>query len=78
MTVTVPSSLSPVCCATGGPDKLLLNLRDNLYAPLLLARLCEQAGIHFTYFGTGCIFKYDEQHQPYGVAKTEEVVPCCS
>lgn len=43
-------------------DKLKENLNDNLYSPLLLARLCEKYNIHFTYIGTGCIFEYDEEH----------------
>lgn len=42
--------------------KLVENVRDNLFAPVLLSRLCEERGIHFTYMGTGCIFKYDESH----------------
>jgi dTDP-4-dehydrorhamnose reductase len=41
------------------PDKLQENVRDNLYAPLQLALLCERMRIHFTYLGTGCIFEYD-------------------
>jgi dTDP-4-dehydrorhamnose reductase len=59
----------------GGPDKLLLNVRDNLYGPLLIARLCEQRDIHYTYYGTGCIFKYEGDHQPDGVGKTEDDLP---
>ena len=46
------------------PGKLMENVRDNLYSPLILAEICRQRGIHFTYLGTGCIFKYDENH-PY-------------
>jgi len=46
----------------GGPDKLVINIRDNLYGPLLLAELCRKLGIHFTYMGSGCIFRYDEEH----------------
>lgn len=38
--------------------KLVENIRDNLYAPFVLARVCEKLGIHFTYLGTGCIFSY--------------------
>lgn len=38
------------------------NIRDNLFAPAVLSLLCQQAGLHFTYLGTGCIFEYDEQH----------------
>ena len=45
--------------------KLIENVRDNLYSPLLIAELCKQRNIHYTYLGTGCIFKYDEEH-PYG------------
>ena len=45
--------------------KLVENIRDNLYSPLLLAEICNIRNIHYTYLGTGCIFKYDEEH-PYG------------
>lgn len=45
--------------------KLVENVRDNLFSPLLLAEICKTKGIHFTYLGTGCIFKYDEAH-PFG------------
>ena len=43
-------------------DKLKENVRDNLYAPLILAILCQQKNIHYTYLGTGCIFEYDDEH----------------
>ena len=46
------------------PGKLVENIRDNLYSPLLLAEVCRQRNIHYTYLGTGCIFKFDENH-PY-------------
>jgi len=42
--------------------KLFENVRDNLYSPLLLADICSKKGIHYTYLGTGCIFKFDESH----------------
>ncbi len=45
--------------------KIYENVRDNLYSPLLLALLCKEYDIHFTYLGTGCIFEYDNDH-PYG------------
>ena len=45
--------------------KLLENVRDNLFSPFLLAEICKQKNIHYTYLGTGCIFKYDEEH-PFG------------
>lgn len=44
------------------PGKLVQNLNDNLFAPLVLADICRQRGIHFTYLGTGCIFEYDSEH----------------
>jgi 3,5-epimerase/4-reductase len=42
------------------PGKLVENIRDNLYAPLSLAMLCKEKGIHLTYLGTGCIFTYTD------------------
>ena len=45
--------------------KLYENIRDNLYSPLLLSEISRDQNIHFTYLGTGCIFKYDETH-PFG------------
>lgn len=48
--------------------KLVENIRDNLYSPLLLAEICNIRNIHYTYLGTGCIFKYDEEH-PFGKEK---------
>jgi dTDP-glucose 4,6-dehydratase len=46
-------------------NKLIENIKDNLYSPLLLAEICTQKNIHYTYLGTGCIFKFDENH-PFG------------
>lgn len=46
-------------------DKLVINIRDNLYGPLVLAINCQKLGIHLTYLGTGCIFNYDENHTLY-------------
>ena len=43
--------------------KVFENVRDNLFSPLILAKLCEEKNIHFTYLGTGCIFKFDENHE---------------
>ena len=45
--------------------KLVENVRDNLFSPLLLANICNKHNIHYTYLGTGCIFKFDETH-PFG------------
>jgi 3,5-epimerase/4-reductase len=47
------------------PGKLVENMRDNLFSPLILAEICKKRNIHFTYLGTGCIFDYDEAH-PFG------------
>lgn len=41
------------------PGKLVENLKDNLYAPIILSSICKKYGKHFTYLGTGCIFDYD-------------------
>ena len=57
--------------------KLVENMRDNLYGPLLLSQLCKENGIHFTYLGTGCIFKFDKEH-PFGLEEngfTEDSLP---
>ena len=40
--------------------KLVENVRDNLFSPLLLAQISRELDIHYTYLGTGCIFKYNE------------------
>jgi dTDP-glucose 4,6-dehydratase len=45
--------------------KLYENIRDNLFSPYILAELCSKKNIHYTYLGTGCIFKYDNDH-PFG------------
>ena len=42
--------------------KLVENIRDNLFSPLILAIICQRLDIHFTYLGTGCIFDYDDEH----------------
>ena len=48
--------------------KLVDNIRDNLFSPINLAKICEEKKIHLTYIGTGCIFKFDDDH-PYGKEK---------
>jgi len=58
-------------------DKLIENVRDNLYSPLVLADICSKKSIHYTYLGTGCIFKFDEAH-PFGQEEngfTEDSLP---
>jgi dTDP-glucose 4,6-dehydratase len=57
--------------------KLIENIRDNLFSPLILAEICTELGIHYTYLGTGCIFKFDDEH-PFGKeinGFTEESMP---
>ena len=57
--------------------KLTENVRDNLFSPLVLARLCEEKKLHYTYLGTGCIFAFDKDH-PFGCEHggfTEESLP---
>ena len=59
------------------PGKLVENIRDNLFSPLLLCEICKLNNIHYTYLGTGCIFKYDDEH-PYEKQEngfTEESFP---
>lgn len=47
------------------PGKIKENVRDNLFSPLVVALLCKKYNIHYTYLGTGCIFKFDDEHK-YG------------
>ena len=59
----------------GGPDKLCINMRDNVYGPLLLAEICRKFCIHFTYIGSGCLFRYDDEHPIGSNPFTEEDRP---
>lgn len=43
-------------------------IRGNVLGTINLADVCEQKGIHMTYYGTGCIFHYDESF-PQGSGK---------
>jgi 3,5-epimerase/4-reductase len=56
------------------PGKLVENMRDNLFSPLVLAEICKKRNIHFTYLGTGCIFDYDETH-PFDTGFVESDKP---
>ena len=47
------------------PGKLVENMTDNLYAPLLLAHLCNERSIHYTYMGTGCIFENNSEKSEF-------------
>ena len=55
--------------------KIRENVRDNLFGPLVLAKICEKQSIHFTYLGTGCIFEYDSVHPEGGKGFSEESRP---
>jgi nucleoside-diphosphate-sugar epimerase len=47
------------------PGKLVENVRDNLFGPMVLGLLSKKHDFHFTYLGTGCIFEFDKDH-PFG------------
>lgn len=56
-------------CEDHKPD----TLRTNVIGTLQLADLCYLKNIHCTIYATGCIFKYDEEHQlGSGVGFTED------
>jgi nucleoside-diphosphate-sugar epimerase len=57
--------------------KLVENVRDNLFSPMVLSLLSKKYNFHFTYLGTGCIFEFDKDH-PFGIESngfTEESLP---
>ena len=56
------------------PGKLVENMRDNLFSPLILSEICKKHNIHFTYLGTGCIFDYDDAH-PFNTGFVESDKP---
>jgi dTDP-4-dehydrorhamnose reductase len=47
------------------PGKLVENVRDNLFSPVVIAKLCSDRNIHFTYLGTGCIFEYTDDAKEF-------------
>lgn len=53
------------------PDKLVENMRDNLFSPLSLAILCQERGIHFTYMGTGCIYSHSVEYLQDNLSNSE-------
>lgn len=57
------------------PGNLVMNVRDNLFSPMVLAMLCKERDIHFTYLGTGCIFSYDDEHTPTENGFREQDLP---
>ena len=50
-------------------------IRANVIGCLNLADVARQKGIHMTYYGTGCIFHYDDEHPIGGKGFSEEDVP---
>ncbi len=52
-------------------DKVNENVRDNLFAPLLLCKLCDALGVHFSYIGTGCIFSANTRENTYEYAEDD-------
>lgn len=54
------------------PGKLKDNVRDNLFAPIVLSILCKKYNIHYTYLGTGCIFNDED---PCESSHYEDEVP---
>ena len=53
-------------------EKLFENMRDNFIGPQILASICEEKNIHFTYMGTGCIFTYKENDLKYKFIEDDE------
>lgn len=47
------------------PGHLRYNVRDNLFAPFVLASECHKRGIKMTYMGTGCIFKFTDEQKKF-------------
>jgi 3,5-epimerase/4-reductase len=45
-----------------GTSKLFYNIRENLYAQIILADICKKHNVHLTILGTGSIFTYDSLH----------------
>ncbi len=61
-------------------DKLNVNVRDNLVAPLTLATVCNTLNIHCTFVGTGCVYKteegkiYTEEDEPSLIASNHSII----
>ena len=58
-----------------GPGKTLLNVRDNVYVPTVLAAICTQMGVHFTTVNTGCIYTFSDMRRQHEVFR-EDDPPC--
>ncbi len=57
------------------PGKLVDNIRDNLFSPLVLALICQHKNIHLTYLGTGCIFSQESTDIQKSQGYTENDIP---
>jgi len=57
------------------PGKLVENIRDNLFSPLILADTCKKMNIHYTYLGTGCIFNSNNIDSPTPQSFNESSLP---
>ena len=53
-------------------DMLNTNINDNLFSPLVLAHICKERNIHFTYLGTGCIFNKNENTHEYKYTEEDD------
>ena len=53
-------------------DMLKTNIGDNLFSPLVLAHVCKERSVHFTYLGTGCIFNKDEDTHEYKYTEEDD------
>ena len=38
-------------------------IRGNVLGCINLADICNERNLHMTYFGTGCIFHYDDEYK---------------
>lgn len=79
---TQPDFIINVAGVTGRPnvdwceDNKQTTLRCNILGALNLADIAYQNDIHFTNFGTGCIYQYDDAHpMGSGIGFTEEDQP---
>ncbi|VDK69168.1 unnamed protein product [Litomosoides sigmodontis] len=59
----------------GGPCQTFENIRDNLYSTVILAKICQKLGLHFTYVGTGYLFAYDQKHPIGGKGFADDELP---
>lgn len=60
-------------------DKLDINIRNNLYAQMVLLKCCNENNIHFTHIGDGCIFnniqdEYTEEDEPNLTCSSHAIV----